>query len=98
MLDGRARAGAQVPFDGAWRRRLALKAAASARIARRGEDEAMLRDAFLLRHGGPPESHGAALLYFTGSKAHNIALRGIGKIKSVAASRCAEAAAMAAFR
>jgi hypothetical protein len=33
------------PFDGAWRRRLALKAAAaSARIARRGEDEATLRD------------------------------------------------------
>jgi hypothetical protein len=28
-----------------------LAAAASARIARRGEDEAMLRDAFLLRHG-----------------------------------------------
>ena len=51
MLDGRVRAG--VPFAGAWRRRLALKAAAaSARIARRGEDEAMLRDAFLLRHGG----------------------------------------------
>jgi hypothetical protein len=42
-----------VPFAGVWRRRLALKAAAaSARIARRGEDEAMLRDAFLLRHGG----------------------------------------------
>jgi hypothetical protein len=51
MLDCRVRAG--VPFAGAWRRRLALKAAAaSARIARRGEDEAMLRDAFLLRHGG----------------------------------------------
>jgi Protein of unknown function (DUF1403) len=51
MLDLRVRAG--VPFAGAWRRRLALKAAAaSARIARRGEDEAMLRDAFLLRHGG----------------------------------------------
>jgi Protein of unknown function (DUF1403)/Segregation and condensation complex subunit ScpB len=33
--------------------RLALKAAAaSARIARRGEDEATLRDAFFLRHGG----------------------------------------------
>jgi hypothetical protein len=44
---------AGVPFAGAWRRRLALKAAAaSARIARRGEDEATLRDAFLLRHGG----------------------------------------------
>jgi hypothetical protein len=51
MLDCRVRAG--VPFAGAWRRRLALKAAAaSARIARRGEDEATLRDAFLLRHGG----------------------------------------------
>jgi len=35
------------------RRRLALKAAAaSARIARRGEDEATLRDVFFLRHGG----------------------------------------------
>jgi hypothetical protein len=50
-LDGRVRAG--VPFAGVWRRRLALKAAAaSARIARRGEDEVTLRDAFLLRHGG----------------------------------------------
>src|SRR5580704_11705162 len=50
-LDARVRAG--VPFAGVWRRRLALKAAAaSARIARRGEDEATLRDAFLLRHGG----------------------------------------------
>jgi hypothetical protein len=39
MLDCRARA--SVPFAGVWRRRLALKAAAaSARIARRGEDEA----------------------------------------------------------
>ena len=43
----------RVPFAGVWRRRLALKAAAaSARIARRGEDEATLRDAFFLRHGG----------------------------------------------
>ena len=51
MLDCRVRAG--VPFAGVWRRRLALKAAAaSARIARRGEDEATLRDAFFLRHGG----------------------------------------------
>jgi Protein of unknown function (DUF1403) len=51
MLDCRVRAG--VPFAGAWRRRLALKAAAaSARIARRGEDEATLRDVFFLRHGG----------------------------------------------
>jgi hypothetical protein len=51
MLDGRVRAG--VPFAGVWRRRLALKAAAaSARITRRGEDEATLRDVFFLRHGG----------------------------------------------
>jgi hypothetical protein len=51
MLDARVRAG--VPFAGVWRRRLALKAAAaSARVARRGEDEAMLRDVFFLRHGG----------------------------------------------
>jgi Protein of unknown function (DUF1403) len=51
MLDCRARA--DVPFAGVWRRRLALKAAAaSARIARRGEDEAALRDVFFLRHGG----------------------------------------------
>jgi hypothetical protein len=51
MLDLRMRA--DVPFAGVWRRRLALKAAAaSARIARRGEDEASLRDALLLRHGG----------------------------------------------
>jgi hypothetical protein len=50
-LDARVRAG--VPFAGVWRRRLALKAAAaSARIARRGEDEATLRDVFFLRHGG----------------------------------------------
>ena len=50
MLDARVRA--EVPFAGVWRRRLALKAAAaSAKIARRGEDEAMLRDAFFLRHG-----------------------------------------------
>jgi Protein of unknown function (DUF1403) len=50
-LDLRMRA--DVPFAGAWRRRLALKAAAaSARIARRGEDEATLRDVFFLRHGG----------------------------------------------
>jgi Protein of unknown function (DUF1403) len=53
MLDCRVRDVRGVPFAGVWRRRLALKAAAaSARIARRGEDEAMLRDAFLLRHGG----------------------------------------------
>ena len=42
------------------------------------------RAAVLLRSGlqvdlrvVPPESYGAALLYFTGSKAHNIALRGL---------------------
>jgi hypothetical protein len=48
LLDARVRA--DVPFAGVWRRRLALRAAAaSARIARRGEDEIMLRDAFYLR-------------------------------------------------
>jgi hypothetical protein len=55
VLDARVRAEAraQVLFAGVWRRRLALKAAAaSARIARRGEDEAKLRDAFFLRNGG----------------------------------------------
>ena len=51
MLDSRVRADA--PFAGVWCRRLALKAAAaSARIVRRGEDEATLRDVFFLRHGG----------------------------------------------
>jgi hypothetical protein len=61
LLDGRARA--DVPFAGVWRRRLALKAAAaSARIARRGEDEAMLRDALLLRHGGDDPGPAGRLL------------------------------------
>jgi Protein of unknown function (DUF1403) len=47
-----ARVMAEAPFAGVWRRRLALKAAAaSARMARRGEDEEMLRDAFYLRNG-----------------------------------------------
>jgi Protein of unknown function (DUF1403) len=47
-----ARVCADQRYAGVWRRRLALKAAAaSARMARRGEDEAMLRDAFFLRHG-----------------------------------------------
>jgi hypothetical protein len=51
ILNARVRADAV--FAGVWRQRLALKAtAASTRIARRGEDEAMLRDAFYLRHGG----------------------------------------------
>jgi Protein of unknown function (DUF1403) len=61
LLDIRVRAG--VPFAGVWRRRLALKAAAaSARIARRGEDEATLRDAFLLRHGGDDPGPAGRLL------------------------------------
>jgi Protein of unknown function (DUF1403) len=63
MLDGRVRDVRGVPFAGAWRRRLALKAAAaSARIARRGEDEAMLRDAFFLRHGGDDPGPAGRLL------------------------------------
>jgi hypothetical protein len=50
LLDARVRA--EPPFTGVWRQRLALEAAAaSARILRRGEDEAMLRDAFYLRRG-----------------------------------------------
>jgi hypothetical protein len=61
MLDGRMRAG--VPFAGAWRRRLALKAAvASVRITRRGEDEGLLRDAFLLRQGGDDPGPAGRLL------------------------------------
>jgi hypothetical protein len=54
-----ARVYADAPFAGVWRRRLALKAAAATvRMARRGEHESMLRDAFFLRTGaddaGPP--------------------------------------------
>jgi Protein of unknown function (DUF1403) len=50
-----------------WRRRLALKAAAaSARIARRGEDEATLRDAFLLRQGDDPGPAGRMLVAWRG--------------------------------
>jgi len=63
-LDARVRADARAaPFAGAWRRRLALKAAAaSARIARRGEDEASLRDALLLRHDGDDPGPAGRLL------------------------------------
>jgi hypothetical protein len=70
ILDARVRTDArvQVPFAGVWRRRLALKAAAaSARIARRGEDEAMLRDAFFLRqNGADPGPAGRMLLAWRG--------------------------------
>jgi hypothetical protein len=70
VLDARVRAEAraQVPFAGVWRRRLALKAAAaSARIARRSEDEAMLRDAFFLRqNGADPGPAGRMLLAWRG--------------------------------
>src|SRR6202166_5215174 len=69
MLDCRARA--DVPFAGAWRRGVALKAAAAtARIARRGEDEATLRDAFLLRHGGDDPGPAGRML---------VALRGLDR-------------------
>jgi Protein of unknown function (DUF1403) len=48
-----ARIYADAPFAGAWRRRLALKAAAaSVRMARRSEHEDTLRDVFFLRGGG----------------------------------------------
>jgi hypothetical protein len=39
MPDCRARAGAQVPFDGVWRRRLALKAAAASARKRRASTQ-----------------------------------------------------------
>jgi Protein of unknown function (DUF1403) len=63
-LDGRVRADVRAaPFAGAWRRRLALKAAAaSTRIARRGEDEASLRDAFFLRRGSEDPGPAGRLL------------------------------------
>ena len=58
-----ARVHADVRFAGVWRCRLALKAAAaSARIARRGEDEAMLRDAFFLRQSGADPGPGGRML------------------------------------
>jgi hypothetical protein len=59
---------ADAPFAGVWRRRLALKAAAaSTRIARRGEDEAKLRDAFFLRqNGADPGPAGRMLLAWRG--------------------------------
>ncbi len=55
---------AAAPWSGAWRRRLALKAAAaSARMARRGEDEALLRNSlFLCPAGGDPGPGGRMLL------------------------------------
>ena len=60
--------GHYVPVAGVWRRRLALKAAAaSTRIMRRGEDEAMLRDAFFLRRGSDdPGPAGRMLLAWRG--------------------------------
>ena len=55
---------AAAPWSGVWRRRLALKAAAaSARMARRGEDEGLLRDALALcPAGGDPGPGGRMLL------------------------------------
>jgi len=52
------------PWSGVWRRRLALRAAAaSARMMRRGEDEALLRDSlFLCPAGGDPGPAGRMLL------------------------------------
>jgi hypothetical protein len=61
MVHARVMAGA--PFAGAWPRRLALKAAAaSARMARRGEHEEMLRDAFYLRTGSEDAGPAGRLL------------------------------------
>jgi hypothetical protein len=60
-LDARMRAEARV--SAVWRRRLALKAAtASAQLIRRGEDEAMLRDAFFLRQGNADPGPAGRLL------------------------------------
>jgi Protein of unknown function (DUF1403) len=55
---------AAAPWSGVWRRRLALQAAvASARLARRGEDEGVLRDAVVLcPPGGDPGPAGRMLL------------------------------------
>lgn len=54
---------ADAPFARVWRRRLALKAAtASARMARRGEHEEMLRDAFFLRTGSEDAGPAGRLL------------------------------------
>jgi Protein of unknown function (DUF1403) len=65
-LDARVRA--EAPWAGTWRRRLALTAAAaSVRMARRGEDEAMLRDAFFLRQqNADPGPAGRLLLAWRG--------------------------------
>ena len=59
-----SRVHAAAPWSGAWRRRLALKAAAaSARMARRGEDELLLRDSLVLcPAGGDPGPGGRLLL------------------------------------
>ncbi len=59
-----ARVHAAAPWSGAWRRRLALKAAAaSVKNARRGEDELLLRDSlFLCPAGGDPGPGGRLLL------------------------------------
>jgi hypothetical protein len=59
-----SRVHAATPWSGAWRRRLALKAAAaSARMARRGEDELLLRDSLALcPTGGDPGPGGRLLL------------------------------------
>ncbi|MGO8910076.1 MAG: DUF1403 family protein [Bradyrhizobium sp.] len=59
-----ARVHAAASWSGVWRRRLALKAAAaSVRMARRGEDELLLRDSFFLcPAGGDPGPGGRLLL------------------------------------
>jgi Protein of unknown function (DUF1403) len=54
---------ADAPFAQVWRRRLALKAATAAvRMARRGEHEEMLRDAFYLRTGSEDPGPAGRLL------------------------------------
>lgn len=70
-LDGLVRA--QPDWGGAWRQRLALKAAVSAaRVAGRSEDEAALRDVWLLRSAGDDPGPAGSIL----SAWRRLALRG----------------------
>ena len=73
-------------WSGAWRHRLALKAAAACmRLAGRGEDEAALRDAWLLRqHGDEPGPAGNVLAAWR-RLASRLAPPGVEELRLVAA-------------
>ena len=63
-----SRVHAAAPWSGVWRRRLALKAAAaSVKNARRGEDELLLRDSFVLCPAGGDPGPGAGCCWPGGS-------------------------------